>query len=68
MENLYFVERYANDLLEEARAAARRDALAAPPARERSPHPATVIATLRRAYVRWSSALSRGSKPTTARA
>ena len=68
MENLYFVEQYARGLLEEARAAARREALAAASATARSRRPSTVAVTLRLAYLRWSSALSRGSKPTTARA
>ena len=68
MENLYFVEQYAKDLLEEARAVARRDALAAGRTRRHAPRLPTVMRTLRHAYLRWSSALSRGSKPTTARA
>ena len=65
--NECYVEWYVRDLLRTARTAARREALAA-----RAPivWPALVACAvpLRRLYVRWSSAASAGSKPTTARA
>ncbi len=65
--NEYYVEWYVHDLLREARAVAQRQALTT-----RTPivRPALVACrgVLRRLYVRWSSAASTGSKPTTARA
>ena len=65
--NEYYIEWYVRDLLREARAAVQRQALTAG-----TPivQPALIACAgaLRRLYVRWSSATSTGSKPTTARA
>lgn len=62
----YYLEHHVRGLLAEARAAAARDAWAVRrEARRGTPSP---WAALRALYVRWSSAASTGSKPTTARA
>ena len=66
MDNLYFLEHESRARLDAARALARRDMLAA----RASTGPSrmeTLLARLSR-YLRWSSAASAGSKPTTARA
>jgi hypothetical protein len=66
--NEYYMEWYVRDLLESARAAARREAMAGPRAPIVRPALAACRAALRAFYVRWSSAASTGSKPTTLRA
>ena len=66
--NEYYVEWYVHDLLRNARATARREAMAAPRAPIVWPALVSCAAALRTLYVRWSSATSTGSKPTTARA
>ena len=65
--NEYYVEWYVRDLLAEARAVARREGLA-PRAPIVRPALVATAGAFRRLYVRWSSATSTGSKPTTARA
>jgi hypothetical protein len=66
--NDYYMEWYVRDLLAAARAEARRNALTPPRAPIVRPALATCAAALHKLYVRWSSATSTGSKPTTARA
>jgi hypothetical protein len=66
--NDYYVEWYVRDLLAAARAEVQRNALIPPRAPIVRPALATFAAALRKRYVRWSSATSTGSKPTTARA
>ena len=66
--NDYYLEWYARDILERAHETARREALAGPRAPIVRPALIACAGTLRRLYVRWSSATSTGSKPTTARA
>ena len=66
--NEYYVEWYVRDLLANARAAARREAMTAPRAPIVRPALVLFAAALRTLYVRWSSATSTGSKPTTVRA
>ena len=66
--NEYYVEWYVRDLLANARATARREAMTAPRAPIVRPALVSCAAALRALFVRWSSATSTGSKPTTARA
>jgi hypothetical protein len=66
--NDYYMEWHVRDLLAAARAEVRRNALIPPRAPIVWPVLATFAAALRKLYVRWSSATSTGSKPTTARA
>ena len=66
--NEYYVEWYVHDLLRNARAVARREAMTAPRAPIVRPALVSFAAALRTPYVRWSSATSTGSKPTTVRA
>ena len=66
--NEYFLEWYAHDILERARAVARREALAGSGAPIVRPALVASAGAVRRLYERWSSAASAGSKPTTARA
>jgi len=66
--NEYYLEWYANDILERARETARREALAVPRAPFVRPALSACAGAARRLYVRWSSAASAGSKPTTVRA
>jgi hypothetical protein len=66
--NDYYIEWYVRDLLAAARAEVGRNALIPPRAPIVRPALATFAAALRKLYVRWSSAASTGSKPTTARA
>ena len=66
--NEYYVEWYVRDLLANARAVARREAMSAPRAPIVRRALNACAGALRALYVRWSSATSTGSKPTTARA
>jgi hypothetical protein len=66
--NDYYTEWYVRDLLANAREEVRRNALIPPRAPIVRPALATCAAALHKLYVRWSSATSTGSKPTTARA
>ena len=66
--NDYYIEWYVRDLLANARAEVRRNALIPPREPIVRPALATFAAALHKRYVRWSSATSTGSKPTTARA
>jgi hypothetical protein len=65
--NEYVFEWYARGVLDAARATAAREALV-PHVPILRPAMRAVVARLRALYVRWSSAASIGSKPTTARA
>ena len=66
--NEYYVEWYVRALLRNARATARREAMTAPRAPIVRPALIACARAWRALYVRWSSAASTGSKPTTARA
>ena len=66
--NEYYVEWHVHDRLRNARAIARREAMIAPRAPIMRPALSACAGALRALYVRWSSATSTGSKPTTARA
>ena len=66
--NDYYLEGYVRDLLAAARAEVQLNALIPPRAPIVRPALATFVAALHKRYVRWSSATSTGSKPTTARA
>ena len=63
-----YMEWYVRDLLAAARAEVRRNALIPPRAPILRPALAACAAAWHTLYARWSSAASRGSKPTTARA
>ena len=65
--NEYYVEWAAHERLAAARAAARREALV-PRHVSARPTLAARLAAFATHYLRWSSATSTGSKPTTARA
>ena len=65
--NEYAMELHVKRLLEEARSAAARRALLGPPVPVIRPAVTAALAGLRALYVRWSSAASAGSKPTTVR-
>jgi hypothetical protein len=66
--NEYYMELYAKGLLAEARAAAARRALVGPAPPIVVPALRAAVERMRALYLRWSSAASAGSKPTTARA
>ena len=64
----YSMSLYVKQLLEEARATAAQRAVAETHAPHVMPAVRAAIERLRARYLRWSSAVSTGSKPTTARA
>ena len=64
----YSMSLYVKQLLEEARGTAAQRALAETHASRAMPAVRAAIEWLRAGYLRWSSAASAGSKPTTARA
>jgi hypothetical protein len=66
--NEYYMEWHVRELLASARAEARRQAMLGPRARVVRPALAACGAVLRAFYVRWCSAASTGSNPTTLRA
>jgi hypothetical protein len=64
----YSMSLYVKQLLEEARATAAQRAMAETNVPRVMPAVRAAIERLRAGYLRWSSAVSAGSKPTTARA
>ena len=66
--NEYYLECHARELLRSARETARREAMVTSRASLVRPALAAAGRAMRGLYVRWSSAVSRGSKPTAARA